>query len=559
MPVSEFQEILDEYFQSSRELLESAEELLLEIEREEGVPSPEQVQDLKRTFHTLKGNSAMMGFDVIANVAHLMEDTLSGVGRSELVVEDELISVLLSGMGLIGEVVRSTQVPEETPASWNGVLADLKRAAEALAAPRAAPEGSGARPSEVAAPSLDDLSRRYLGSRGKSLRVGQSKLDTLLELTGEIHVLLTGVDEGVQALSRGPDDALVLRVERLRKTFAFLHDEITSVRLVPIATVFSRFRRLVRDLAQSERKEIDFRTSGEETTLDKAIVDEIAEPLLHLVRNAVDHGIEKPDVREANGKPRGATITLAARQTSDRVEISIVDDGRGLDAALIRKRARERGIAVEGLDERAVYDLIFLPEFSTKDGVTELSGRGVGLDVVKSSVNRFGGNVLVQTLPGQGTEFRLRFPLTLAVGHALLVVVDGEQYAVPMNYLLEAVRLEPGSLHTLDQRPVLLWRGQLVPAVDAGRLLTTAARSEGRRGYALVLGAGAKRKALLVDRPLGNQLIVVKSLDETLGKPFGVSGATLLGSGQIVMILDAPLVLESHLDELRMAVSGAPA
>lgn len=560
MPVSEFQEILDEYFQSSRELLESAEELLLEMEREEGIPSAEQVQDLKRTFHTLKGNSAMMGFEVVANVAHLMEDILAGVGRGDLLVEDELITVLLSGMGLISEVVRSTQIPEETPAAWSGVIAELKRLGDALAAP--APPASaapGAPVAEAAAPSHEDLTRRYLGARGKSLRVSQSKLDTLLELTGEIHVLLTGVDAGVQALSRGPDDALVLQVERLRKAFAFLHDEITSVRLVPIGTVFSRYRRLVRDLALSQGKEIDFTTSGEETTLDKAIVDEISEPLLHLVRNAVDHGVEPPDVRVSRGKPRTATITLAARQTSYRVEISIVDDGAGLDAARIRRKAIERGIPVEGLDERALYDLIFLPEFSTKERVTELSGRGVGLDVVKSSVGRFGGNVLVQTLPGQGTEFRLRFPLTLAVGHALLVRVDGEVYAVPMNYLLEAVRLDPASLHTLDQRPVLLWRGQVVSAVDAGRLLQTSAGGEAKRGTALILGGGSKRKALLVDRTLGNQLIVVKSLDETLGKPFGISGATLLGSGQIVMILDAPLVLESHLDELQTAAVGAGA
>ena len=216
MTVSEFQEILDEYFQSTRELLESAEQLLMEMEREEGTPAPEHIQDLKRTFHTLKGNTAMMGFDVVANLAHLMEDLLGGVGRGDVLVEDELLSALLAGMGLVSEVVRQGQVPEATPASWEGVIADLKRAAASLeAAPAAAPaprvEGR-----ETAPSATDDLARRYLGARAKSLRVDQTKLDTLLELTGEIHILLTGLDERVGALSKG-DDGLAGRLGAKRR------------------------------------------------------------------------------------------------------------------------------------------------------------------------------------------------------------------------------------------------------------------------------------------------------------------------------------------------------
>lgn len=557
MIAPEFQEILDEYFQSTRELLETAEEALLEMEREEGVPSPERLAELKRTFHTLKGNSAMMGFGTVADLAHLMEDVLAAATRGEVALEEDLVAILLSGMGLVSEVIRSGSIPEETPAEWKPVADELRHAAVAAEAEAATavPE-AGAAP--LAAPSEEDLKRRYLGSKTRSLRVDQGKLDTLLELSGEIHVLLTGVaDESARVARETPEAAgLSERLERLVKTFGFLQDEIFGVRLVPVGTVFGRFRRLVRDLARTQGKEIAFVVTGEETTLDKAVVDELADPLLHLVRNAVDHGIEPPEERAAKGKPRQATITLAARQTSNLVEIAIVDDGRGLNRAAIRKRAATRGVRTEGLDDAQLLSLVFLPGFSTKEEVTELSGRGVGLDVVRSTLEQFGGSVSVQTLTGRGTEFRLTFPLTLAVAHALLVEVDGEVFAVPMNHLLETFRLQEGTVREIVRHGVLLWRGQLVPVVDGGTLLGGAA-GEGRRGYALILGSGGRSKALLVDRPLSNQIIVVKSLDETLGKPFGIAGATLLGSGRIVMILDTRQILDVHVDALPGARGAA--
>ena len=568
MIAPEFKEIVDEYFSSTRELLESGEQLLMEMEHEEGHPSAESVQDLKRTFHTLKGNSAMMGFEVVANVAHLMEDILGAVGGNNLDMEADLIALLLSGMGLISEVVRAGQVPDETPASWSGILQDLRRTSEAIEEAAALPQVPDApgvvpasRPDEQAVlSSAEDLKRRYLGTTAKSLRVSQSKLDTLLEIAGEIHILLTGVAERVHRLaSHGEAGAdLALQVERLTKSFGFLQDEIFAVRLVPVGSVFSHFRRLVRDLAQGQGKAIEFRVEGEETTLDKAVVDQLNEPLLHLIRNAVDHGIESPSERRNAGKPEVATVTLAARQTSNLVEIALVDDGRGIDVARVAAKAREKGIPVDGLDEAALLNLVFLPAISTKKDITELSGRGMGLDVVKTALERFGGSVKVQTLPGQGTEFRLTFPLTLAVAHALLVGVDDEVYALPMSALVETFRLEPGSLHEIARRGVLLWRDQLLSVVDTGRLFRTSGSNERGRSYVLVIGGEGKRKALLVDRPLGHQLIVVKSLDVSLGKPFGISGATLLGSGRIVMIVDARQILESHGNEmLRPALARA--
>ena len=213
------------------------------------------------------------------------------------------------------------------------------------------------------------------------------------------------------------------------------------------------------------------------------------------------------------------------------------------------------GIRTEGLDESSLLDLVFLPAFSTREGVSALSGRGVGLDVVKASVERLGGSVRVRSVAGRGTEFRLAFPLTLALSNALLVSVDGETYALPVSFLEETVRLEEGELHRVASHGVITFRGRLVPAVDAGAFLGSGRPGTARRRYASILSGGGRQKALLVDRPLETLRIVVKPLDESLGKPLGISGATLLGDGRVVMILDAVGLLEAHLDELR-AVAG---
>jgi two-component system chemotaxis sensor kinase CheA len=546
MVADEFQEILDEYFSSTRELAESAEAILLEMAGG-GSPPPERLQEIRRTFHTLKGNSAMMGFPVVADLAHAMEDVLKGVGGESAAVDEELVALLLSGVGLAAEMARAGTVPETAPPSWAHVLADLRRAASEPPVPKAA----------KTAPAVDEeLGRRTLGARAKFVRVPGKSLDAMLDLAGDVHVLLAGVKEGVRALANGAGEASAVaeEFERLESSWRLLEREVFAARLVPIGGVLTRFRRLVRDLAAQQKKEIELVLQGEETTVDKAVVDELGEPLLHLVRNAVDHGIEAPEERAAKGKRRQARITLAARQVSDLVEISIVDDGRGIDVARIRDKAEEIGIATDDLDDTGLLSLLFLPTFSTRDEVTDLSGRGVGLDVVKASLESFGGSVAVQTILGRGTEFRLRFPLTLAVGHGLLLEVDGETFAMPMGAVVETVRLDAGGPRDAAKDGVLAWRGETLPAVDAGTLLETRRSGEPpRRRFAVVLSGSGRKKALLVDRPLGHQDLVVKSLDEALGRPLALSGATLLPGGRIVMIVDARHILESHAGELAQA------
>jgi two-component system chemotaxis sensor kinase CheA len=549
----EFREILDDYLSSSRELLERAEESLLAVESAEAAFTPEDLAGLKRVFHTLKGNSAMMGFDAVARAAHVMEDALAASGGGDAAADEEIVSLLLVAIGRLSAAFRAGEVPETAPPDWEEALAALARVA-AGTAPSAGPAAGGGGAATHAAL---DAAAGVLGARSRSLRVGHASLERLLELSGELHVLLAAATERVRRLAaRFPSDEATAAsegIETLQRTFGLLEREVFATRLVPVGTVFARFRRLVRDLALELGKEVDFVVQGDETTFDKSVVDELGEPLLHLVRNALDHGIEPPAEREARGKPRRATLTLAARQASNLAEVAVLDDGAGIDLERVRRRASEMGLRTAGMDESALTDLVFLPALSTRAGVSAISGRGVGLDVVKASVERLGGSVRVRSRAGVGTEFRLAFPLTLAQTNALLVAVDGETFALPVSFLEETVRIEEGELHRVASHGVIRFRDRLVPALDAGAFLGTARRSDGRRRFASVLTGGGRQKALLVDRPLETVRIVVKPLDESLGRPLGISGATLLGDGRVVMILDAIGLLDAHLEELRTA------
>jgi two-component system chemotaxis sensor kinase CheA len=548
----EFREILDDYLSSSRELVEKAEEALLAAESAEGTLPPDELAGLKRVFHTLKGNSAMMGFDAVASVAHAMEDALATLGGGDAAAVEEVVSLLLATIGKLSGAFRAGEVPEEMPADWAASVEDLRHAAtEASAAPQARPGAPGA-------PGAEDAARRILGGKARSLRVSHASLERLLELTGEMNVLLAGLSERVGRLAarEGPEEesaAAMEGLEHVHRTFGLLEREVFATRLVPVDAVFARFRRLVRDLSLELGKEVDFAAVGAGTTFDKSIVDELGEPLLHLVRNALDHGIEAPAEREARGKPRRATLTLAARQASSLAEVAVLDDGAGIDVGKVRRKAAEMGIRTEDLDDDAARELVFLPAFSTRGGVSAISGRGVGLDVVKASVEKLGGSVRVRSVPGRGTEFRLSFPLTLAVADALLVSVDDETFALPVSFLEETVKLEEGDLHRVAAHGVLRYRDRFVAAVDAGAFLATAAAAPGRRAYASILAGGGRRKALLVDRPVETRRIVVKPLDESLGRPLGISGATLLGDGRVVMILDAVGLLDAHVEKLQAA------
>jgi two-component system chemotaxis sensor kinase CheA len=350
-------------------------------------------------------------------------------------------------------------------------------------------------------------------------------------------------------------------VQQIAGVSAQLQETVMDIRMLPIRHVFERFPRMVRDLARQTGKDIELILEGEGTRIDKAIIDEIGEPLVHLVRNSVDHGIERPDVRVGRGKTPTGTILLSAMQESNHVIITIMDDGAGIDAATVRRKAVERGLLKgdEKVTDREGVQLIFSPGFSTRDATTELSGRGVGLDVVLKSIERLNGLVEVETVPGVGTKFIIQLPLTLAIISALLVEVSGRTYAVPLSAVVESIKFRPDEVHTISGRETLRIRDRIVPVV---RLTTLFGLPEGPRPekeYAVIIGRGEKRVGMVVDRLRGQQEVVIKALDPAIsGAALGMAGATIMGDGRVVLILDVANLFENKRHALVHGPSAAP-
>jgi two-component system chemotaxis sensor kinase CheA len=382
-------------------------------------------------------------------------------------------------------------------------------------------------------------------SKSNILRVDFERLDHLLNLAGEMVLQKTKLNRAVQLAEEkaGGEEWFELLAEaaqEVEKTTGELQETIMRVRMLPVRQLFQRFPRMVRDLAHRKGKEIDVTFEGEGTEIDKTVIDALSDPFMHLIRNAVDHGIELPDARRAKGKRPVGSIHLAARQEANHIVISVRDDGAGMDIGRILAKARDRGLigADQALSEEEITALIFQPGFSTAETVTETSGRGVGLDVVRKVIADFNGLIEARTAAGEGSEFILKMPLTLAIIPALLVEVAGVIYAIPRSAVLESVKCEPGDVHAVDGSEVTSLRGSILTVKHLSRLLGMPDRDE-QDGYLVIVGYAEKRVALKVDRLKGQQDVVIKSLGSYVGDTLGIAGATVLGDGRVVLIIDA--------------------
>ncbi len=406
-------------------------------------------------------------------------------------------------------------------------------------------EASGQRRAEGAASAVNTVAE-------SSLRVDASRIDSVMNLVGELIIgksmLQRAISEFDQRHSRDPvrgklGDALAFQSRVLDE----LHKSVLKIRMVPVEQLFRRFPRIVRDVAKQCGKDIALELAGQNTDLDKGILDTLAEPLTHLVRNAVDHGIEDAEERVAAEKPARGTIYLNAYHQGTQVVIEVRDDGRGIHAATLRARAIEQGIITaeeaKRLNEQETLNLVFEPGFSTATEVTEVSGRGVGMDVVRTVLGRLKGTVQVATHPGRGTTFQLRVPLTLASIQTLLFRVGGKLFAVPLSSVVEITRVSEPDIHHVDQREVLHLRDHLLTLVRLDRLERIHTVEKRKRNFVIVIGATEKRFGLLVDSLVGEQELVIKALPSDLVSSDLVSGASILGDGTVVMILDVPAVV----------------
>lgn len=383
----------------------------------------------------------------------------------------------------------------------------------------------------------------------QTVRVDVQRLETLMNLVGELVIDRTRLAEvGNNLKQRLGSDELVEMLDEISmhigRVTSDLQEEIMKARMFPIEQVFNRFPRMVRDLAQKAGKEINFVIEGRETELDRTVIEEIGDPLIHLLRNAIDHGIEDPEERVRLGKPRYGTITLKAFHQENQIIITVQDDGRGMDPEYLRRRAVEKGLlspeVAARLSRREALDLIFLPGFSTSEKVTDVSGRGVGMDIVRAHLEKINGTIDIETTPGAGTCFTIKLPLTLAINRSLLVALEERVYAFPLANVLEIIEVEASQVKRVQHQEVTVVRGQVLPLVHLARALGFKGRWHFSSGKAavVIVGLAEKRVGFIVDSLLGEQEIVIKSLGSYIGKIPGIAGATIMGDGRVALILD---------------------
>lgn len=375
---------------------------------------------------------------------------------------------------------------------------------------------------------------------GKTVRVDIDRLDVLMNLVSELIIQKTRL-EGLEGIVRTPD--YVETIEYLERITTNLHDAVMKVRMVPVETVFNRFPRMIRDISKDIGKEVILTMSGEETELDRTVIDEIGDPLIHLLRNSVDHGIESVEKRKSLGKSEAGSIALRAYQDGNNVVIEVEDDGEGINVDKVKKKAIEKGLINKdmavNLTKKDIIDFLFKPSFSTVDKITDLSGRGVGLDVVKTKIESLGGVVEVETELGKGSKFFIRLPLTLAIIQALLVLVGNEKYAIQLSSIQKITNIVPDEIKMVQKQEVVLYRNTVVPIVRLDKVLEVQKEDVEQKQLTLVIvKRGDRLTGFVVDKILGQQEIVQKSLGKFLSGIKVITSATILGDGNVALILD---------------------
>ncbi|MBZ5526918.1 MAG: chemotaxis protein CheA [Acidobacteriia bacterium] len=474
-----------------------------------------------------------------ANV-DLIEASLSCTETAEGVVRRCKIPSIVKDVQVVR--VKAIESPEHE------MIGDILEA-QAAAAARAA-EGPSA--AAIAAPAVQEKNAVATAVAESMLRVEASRIDSVMNLVGELIIgksmLHRAIMEFGQKYSRDPlhgklSDALSFQSRILEE----LQKSVVKIRMVPVEQLFRRFPRVVRDVAKQCKKDVALELSGESTDLDKGVLDTLGEPLAHLVRNAVDHGIEPAEARIAAGKPARGTLYLNAYHQGTQVVVEVRDDGGGIQAEKVRAKVVARGILsqqeADKLNDREVLNMIFAPGFSTAAEVTEISGRGVGLDIVRTVLERLKGTVEVSSQPGKGTTFQLRMPLTLASIQTLLFHVGGRMYAVPLSAVLEITRVTEPEIRRVDQKEVLQLRDRVLPVVRLSRLNRIHAVGKSKRSFVIVIGVAEKKFGLLVDSLAGEEELVIKALPADLACGDLVTGASVLGDGSVVLILNVNAVV----------------
>jgi two-component system chemotaxis sensor kinase CheA len=527
----DFEALHQEFVRETAPLVDRAEATLLAVERalDDGSTAAPLWGELLLALHTVKGNCGMMAHTQAEALAHAMEDRAKSARTSDDAAQADAARVLLTATDALRLGVTAM---DRCEAAVNAALRRL----------------AGEEPDlddAVQASMSEPASAQYVAERVTDVRISADKLDRMMELVGELSINHSRVVAVVKSLfervasSDAEATASADIIDQLGKTIASFRAQVTEARLLPISCVLGRFNRAVRDLCVTTGKRASLHVDGADTVVDKMIVDVIGEPLMHILRNAIDHGIERPEVRVAASKPAEGRIDLMVLPLTSELLIVLKDDGAGNSRQRLVAKAKERGVSTDGLSDAEILELIFLPELSTPERVTELSGRGGGMDAARRAIERIGGSIQVTSRAGAGTEMRVRVPLNVTIQKSLVVRCRDELFAIALSGVVASVRVERSQLHTVDRRSYLRFRGQTIPVHDLAVILGVPGARTSGTSLALIVEDGERLYALLVDSVGETQEIVLKEIDPALGRPAGIAGAAVLADGRVVMVIDA--------------------
>lgn len=579
-------ELLQDFLTECGELLQQLDQDMVSLES-----SPEDEELLNRVFravHTIKGTSGFMGFNSVVELTHQAENVLNLLRHREREVTRHTMDVLLAVTDQLGLMMDDIRERRTATYDLTALLARLKEIEEAenASAPVAALQPVAPAPASAAAPALEPVVQKVgdfgpaaaatavpitapgeaadhaqaggrktaaVASEGdRTIRVNVGKLDELINLVGELvlernRVLQISREIAVMDIPESVRSALNQATARLSFITGELQSASLKTRMVPVETLFRRFPRMVRDISNALGKDVDLLITGEETEIDRNVVEGIADPLVHLIRNSLDHGIEAPEVREASGKPVTGRLHIDASQQGDHIVILVQDDGKGMDPERIANKAIEKGLVtaerLRNMSEREILDLIFQPGFSTAEKVSDVSGRGVGMDVVWTNLKKLNGTVEVDSEIGRGSTVRLMLPLTLAILPVLLVQAEADVYAVPLRTVVEIIRVERQSVHRMDGAEIMSLRDEVFPVRYLRELMGhPPADAAEDRLRVVIMAIGERKFGLVVDQWLGQEETVIKSLGSYLGHVAGMAGATISGDGRVRLILDPAVI-----------------
>jgi two-component system chemotaxis sensor kinase CheA len=607
-------EMMNDFTQNTGEIMQALDDTVLRLEQ--NPTDKPTIEEIFRAAHTLKGAAGMFGFKAIERVMHRMENLFDLVRKGKLVPNSDTIDVVFQGLDVLKKLLAAVLAGKPSGIKTAPMVRMLELAAEgkptgikksasmqsALEAPSSSSvdnHGGNAAPPQSAGNSSSGSGGGHAGDdhggggqkkkseAASTIRVDLERLDALVNLVGELVIDRTrfiNIEESlrVQAPQLKLASNMTETLQQFGRHMNEIQEIIMKVRMVPVGSVFNKYPRIVRDLARQLGKQIDLVIEGEETELDKTLVEQIADPLVHLIRNACDHGVEMPQDRQASGKKPNGTVTLSAKQEGNYILIQITDDGKGMDINRIKSKAIEKGLitADQPMTDKDIFNLIFEPGFSTAEKVTTVSGRGVGMDVVKKQIAKLKGLVDISSTYGKGSIITIQLPLTLAIMQSLLVNASEEVFAIPLNSVVESIRIKPNEIQRVGETQVIKVRNTVLPLMyldeilglkkkdndywyrhsDSQHVKAVAAKRRSRRAerlFVVVVGSAEKRFGLVVDSLLNQQEMVIKPMGSLLRGTPCVAGGAVMGNGEVVLVLDIPEVESFYKSRVRQAIGEA--